>query len=53
MDPVRIMVLSSTGQLLLEQVVQGPTPLDVSALPAGVYLIRMEGGGEVSRFVKQ
>ena len=53
MDPVRIMVLSSTGQLLLEHLVQGPTPLDVSALPAGVYLIRMEGGGEVSRFVKQ
>lgn len=52
MEPVRIMVLSSTGYLLHEQVVQGRTPLDVSALPAGVYLIRLEGRHGGSRFVK-
>lgn len=53
MEPVRIMVLSSTGQLLLEQLVQGRTPLDVSALPAGVYLIRLEGSAVARRFVKE
>jgi enterochelin esterase-like enzyme len=52
MDPVRVMILSSTGQLLLEHMVQGQDQLDVSALPAGVYLMRMEGSTGANRFVK-
>jgi enterochelin esterase-like enzyme len=52
MDPVRLMVLSSTGRILLEHIMQGRTSLDVSALPAGVYVIRVEGAGVASRFVK-
>jgi len=53
MDPVRIMILSGTGQVLVEHVVQGRTLLDVSSLPAGLYLISVEGGGVAGRFVKQ
>jgi hypothetical protein len=52
MEPVRVMVFSSTGHLLVEYAVQGRAELDVSALPAGVYLFRMEGSPEASRFVK-
>ncbi|MEX1132385.1 MAG: alpha/beta hydrolase-fold protein, partial [Flavobacteriales bacterium] len=50
--PQRLMLFNSTGRLLGEHTVQHRMDLDVSALPAGVYLFRLEGSALSSRLVK-
>lgn len=39
-------VLSMTGDILLQRQCQGSTNLDISALPTGVYVLRMIGLGQ-------
>lgn len=42
----KVMVYNSQGELILQQQLQGNTELDLSAQPAGLYLLHMEIGGE-------
>ena len=56
--PTTIAVYNLTGELVKEVRLEQPTPatvLDVSALPAGLYLLQITGQGKVQaqRFVKQ
>ena len=47
-DPVRLELLNSSGVLCMKQVVQPGEKVDISAMPAGVYVLKMDIEGAVA-----
>lgn len=52
-EVIQAQIIDLTGKIQAQELISGPTRVDVSHLKAGVYFVRVEGSSATLKFVKE
>jgi hypothetical protein len=52
-ETVEVQIIDLSGKVHSQTTISGSTRLDVSSLPAGVYLVKVSASAATLKFVKQ